>query len=196
VSSSGRSSPADGDERDILLGWLAFHRDAFLAKCEGLTANQLVRRSADPSRRSLLGLVRHMAEMERAYGSWPLGEDPEFRWVWGDYEDGAEDDFDCTVDDADLSYLKCMDERFKTDGTLAGCVDLVRPFTLLKVPSIRWNLGQTRWGVRPPQWSCRHHPRTDRGPNRRMTRSRWFPSDRGIHHHQGHPASSLGDQGV
>jgi len=63
--------PEDGDERSITLGWLAFHRDALQAKCEGLTVEQLVHRSAEPSHLSLLGLVRHMAEMEHAYGSWP-----------------------------------------------------------------------------------------------------------------------------
>jgi hypothetical protein len=133
--------PEDGDERDITLGWLAFHRDALQAKCEGLTSEQLVRRAADPSRLSLLGLVRHMAEMERAYGSWPLGEDPEFEWVWGTYEDGAEDDIDCTVDDTELSYLAWMDERSKTDRALAGCADL-GALSKVNGRSIRWNLAK------------------------------------------------------
>jgi hypothetical protein len=55
--------------RDILLGWLAFHRDALLAKCDGITADQLDASLCRPSRLSLLELVRHMAEVERAYGS-------------------------------------------------------------------------------------------------------------------------------
>jgi hypothetical protein len=63
----------DGDERGIALGWLAFHRDALAAKCRGLTDDQLVDRSAPPSALSLLGVVRHMAEMERAYGGWASG---------------------------------------------------------------------------------------------------------------------------
>jgi hypothetical protein len=42
--------PPDGDERGVLLGWLAFHRDALAAKCGGLDADQLVTRSAAPSR--------------------------------------------------------------------------------------------------------------------------------------------------
>ena len=82
-----------------------------------------------------------MAEMERAYGSWPLGEDPDFRWIWGAYEDGAEDDIDCTVDDAELSYSTWMDERSKTDVALADWPDLS---TLSKVNrrSVRWNLAK------------------------------------------------------
>jgi hypothetical protein len=50
--------PTDGDERSILLGWLAFHRNAVEAKCADLDAAQLVERSAPPSPLLLLGLVR------------------------------------------------------------------------------------------------------------------------------------------
>ncbi len=115
---------AHGDEWSITLGWLAFHRDALQAKCEGLSGEQLAHRSADPSHLSLLGLVRHMAEMERAYGSWPLGENPDFRWVWGAYEGDAEDDIDCTAEDVDLSFSTWLDERAKTDMALSACSDL------------------------------------------------------------------------
>jgi hypothetical protein len=38
-----------------------------LLKCQGLTGEQLVRRAVEPSSLSLLGLVRHMAEVERAW---------------------------------------------------------------------------------------------------------------------------------
>jgi hypothetical protein len=131
--------PDDGDERSITVGWLAFHRDALQAKCEGLPAELLVQRSAEPSRLSLLGLVRHMAEMERAYGSWPLGEDPEFRWVWGDYEDGAEDDIDCTVDDVDISFSTWMDERSRTDAAL-GAVSDIGAISKTNARTVRWNL--------------------------------------------------------
>ncbi len=65
--------PPDGDERSILAGWLAFHRSALEAKCAGLAATQLVTRSVPPSPLSLLGLVRHLTEMERAYAVWALG---------------------------------------------------------------------------------------------------------------------------
>jgi hypothetical protein len=87
--------PPDGDERSILLGWLAFHRGALQAKCDGLDAAQLVERSAPPSPLSLLGLVRHITEMERVYGVWALGPRTHLTWVWGDYtDDGPEWDID------------------------------------------------------------------------------------------------------
>ena len=51
----------------MLEGWLDFHRQTLLAKCSGLTAEQLRQRAAPPSGLSLLGLVRHMAEVERGW---------------------------------------------------------------------------------------------------------------------------------
>jgi hypothetical protein len=81
--------PPDGDERSVQLGWLAFHRNALEAKCEGLDAEQLATRSAPPSPLSLLGLVRHLTEMERVYAVWALGPKSELRFVWGQYTDGG-----------------------------------------------------------------------------------------------------------
>ena len=49
----------------MLDGWLEYHRATLEQKCSGLSAEQLVERSAPPSTMSLLGLVRHMAEVER-----------------------------------------------------------------------------------------------------------------------------------
>ena len=68
--------PGDSSERELLLGWLAFHRDALAAKCDGMTPGQLVARPAPPSPLSLLGLVRHMTEMERVYLVHALGGGP------------------------------------------------------------------------------------------------------------------------
>jgi uncharacterized damage-inducible protein DinB len=53
------------DERTSLEQWLDYHRATLLTKCAGLTAEQLKQRSVAPSRLSLLGLVRHMVEVER-----------------------------------------------------------------------------------------------------------------------------------
>jgi len=51
----------------MLEAWLDFHRQTLLGKCSGLTAEQLQQRAAQPSTLSLLGLVRHMAEVERSW---------------------------------------------------------------------------------------------------------------------------------
>jgi len=51
----------------MLEAWLDFHRQTLLSKCSGLTAEQLRQRTVEPSSLSLLGLVRHMAEVERGW---------------------------------------------------------------------------------------------------------------------------------
>ena len=59
--------PYLADERDMLVSWLVYHRDTLRLKCEGLTDEQLRIRSVPPSKLSLLGLVRHSADVERSW---------------------------------------------------------------------------------------------------------------------------------
>ena len=54
-----------GTERASLRGWLDYHRATLAWKCDDLTDAQLRQQSVPPSALSLLGLVRHMAEVER-----------------------------------------------------------------------------------------------------------------------------------
>jgi hypothetical protein len=58
--------PRLGDERTTLVEALRFQRLTLELKCAGLDAEAMARRSVEPSTLSLLGLVRHLAEMERA----------------------------------------------------------------------------------------------------------------------------------
>jgi uncharacterized damage-inducible protein DinB len=55
------------DERTMLEGWLDYHRQTLVWKCEGLTDAQLRTASVEPSELTLMGLVRHMAEVERGW---------------------------------------------------------------------------------------------------------------------------------
>jgi uncharacterized damage-inducible protein DinB len=59
--------PRLGDERTTLTEFLRGQRLTLELKCYGLDAEQLARRSVEPSTLSLLGLVRHMAEVERGW---------------------------------------------------------------------------------------------------------------------------------
>ncbi|MET7272505.1 MULTISPECIES: DinB family protein [Streptomyces] len=59
--------PTIADERETLRGYLEFHRATLARKCEGLSDDELRRQSMPPSTLSLLGLVRHMAEVERSW---------------------------------------------------------------------------------------------------------------------------------
>ena len=59
--------PRSAPEREMLEAWLDFHRLTLERKCHGLAPAQLRRRAVPPSALSLLGLVRHMAEVERTW---------------------------------------------------------------------------------------------------------------------------------
>jgi uncharacterized damage-inducible protein DinB len=54
-------------ERDTLLDFLRRYRLTLEMKCADLDAEQLARRSVPPSTMSLLGLVRHLTDVERGW---------------------------------------------------------------------------------------------------------------------------------
>jgi hypothetical protein len=58
--------PTMGDERTALADSLRRQRLTLELKCADLGAEAMARRSVEPSTMSLLGLVRHLAEVERA----------------------------------------------------------------------------------------------------------------------------------
>ncbi|MFD9790153.1 DinB family protein [Streptomyces sp. NPDC059070] len=61
-----RQEPAlDADEATMLSGWLEYHRETLAAKCSGLTDEQLRTASVPPSTLCLMGLMRHMSEVEQ-----------------------------------------------------------------------------------------------------------------------------------
>jgi hypothetical protein len=141
VSATERASePPDGDERSILIGWLAFHRSALEAKCSGLDSAQLVTRSAPPSPLTLLGLVRHLTEMERVYAVWALGPKAELRWAWGEYtDDSPEWDIDVDASMLDDSMAVWRREKQAADAriqqhTTPDSVGAGNGY------SVRWNL--------------------------------------------------------
>jgi Protein of unknown function (DUF664) len=57
--------PLEADELTTLRAFLDFNRATLALKCAGLTGDQLRERAVAPSSLSLLGIVRHMAEVER-----------------------------------------------------------------------------------------------------------------------------------
>jgi uncharacterized damage-inducible protein DinB len=59
--------PLVADEREMLRAFLDYHRATLAMKCAGLSEEELRTRSMPPSALSLLGLMRHMAEVERAW---------------------------------------------------------------------------------------------------------------------------------
>ena len=59
--------PTDGDERTMLGAYLGWQRTNLLSICGGLTAQQLDSRPLPDNPLSLLGLIRHLAKVERIW---------------------------------------------------------------------------------------------------------------------------------
>src|SRR4051794_7823441 len=88
-----RTNPAHvGSERDMLGAWLDFHRATLATKCDDLEPRQLIERSVPPSGLTLLGLVRHLAEVEHHW----------FRRVF--LGEAELPDLYCTDDDVDGDF--------------------------------------------------------------------------------------------
>jgi hypothetical protein len=63
----------DPNFRRFLEEWLGFQRHEFVRKMRDLTPSGLVAWSIPPVELSVLGLVRHMTEMEHNFLTWGLG---------------------------------------------------------------------------------------------------------------------------
>ena len=85
--------PLVAQEREMLDAWLDYHRATLAVKCEGLTDDQLRAQAVPPSSLSLLGLVRHMGEVERVWFRRVLGgEQAPPRYYSDENPDGDFDD--------------------------------------------------------------------------------------------------------
>ena len=92
--------PPAGDERALLAGFLRWQRETLELKCRGLDPEGLARRPVAFSSLSLLGLLRHLADVERGWFRRTLaGEDAPPRFSSPADPDG---DFDGAVADPDV----------------------------------------------------------------------------------------------
>jgi uncharacterized damage-inducible protein DinB len=121
-----QAPPLIADERQMLEGWLDFHRQTLLSKCAGLTAAQLKERATPPSTLSLLGLVRHLTDVERAWFRRRVGdEDIEFRYSSEADPDG---EFDHVADADAEQDLAAFREEIELARKAAACVSLDESF--------------------------------------------------------------------
>jgi uncharacterized damage-inducible protein DinB len=131
------------DPRELLVGYLDWYRDTILRKLEGLPEEEL-RRSRLPSGWTPLGLLKHLAGVERRWLCWGFaGErvgDPDLelgaggRWHVGPTE---------TADEVKAVYLaECA--RSRRIVAAAGLQDLPRPGTAFNPsephPALIWIL--------------------------------------------------------
>lgn len=117
-----RSDSSPEGERATLEEFLSGYRLTLRMKCEGLTPEQLARRSVPPSTMSLLGLVRHLAEVERDWQNWITEGEP-LPSLYGE----ADGDFLGAVGDravVDGAYADLEREQAATDAAVAAFPDL------------------------------------------------------------------------
>lgn len=111
--------PPVANERATLVGYLDFHRATFLLKCAGLTGDQLARQAIPPSTLSLLGLIRHLVDVERAWFRIRLsGEDVGQRYWTEQNPDADFDDLD--PDAAEQDHEALVAEMDHSRQRLAG----------------------------------------------------------------------------
>ncbi|MFK4065605.1 DinB family protein [Streptomyces sp. NPDC029674] len=109
-------------ELPTLLDFLTDYRMTLRMKCEGLDPEQLARRPVPPSTMSLLGLVRHLAEVERDWRNW-IGDGDPVPKLYGE----RDADFDGAVAEqavVDAAFADLEREQAATDAALAGHCDL------------------------------------------------------------------------
>ena len=126
------------DERTTLDGLLDYNRATLLHKCAGLTGEQLARQSVPPSNLSLLGLIRHMTEVERGWFRRRFaGTELPFVYVRQDNQDV---DFDeAAAEHAEENYDALVQEQSLARAAVAGAsLDDTITHAKYGAMSLRW----------------------------------------------------------
>ncbi len=101
-----------GDEKETLTAFLDYHRATLLMKIDGLSDEEL-RRPMVPSGTSLLGMVKHLAHVERSWFQRTyLGEDISVPWTKDDPDaDFRVEPHETTADVVALYQAECQKSR-------------------------------------------------------------------------------------
>jgi uncharacterized damage-inducible protein DinB len=123
----------DSDERQMVQDFLAWQRSTLLLKCAGLTGEQLARRSVEHSGLSLLGLIRHVAKVERTwFRERFVGQSVERLYSTDEWKDADFEDLDPSKAEAD--YARLLEEWRLADAAVADA-SLDDTFTLDDKPA-------------------------------------------------------------
>jgi hypothetical protein len=109
-------------ELATLQDYLRNYRLTLRMKCDGLDPGELARRSVPPSTMSLLGLVRHLAEVERDWRNWLAQAEPAPR-LYGP-GDAAFEDAVAEQDAVEGAVADLAREQAATDAVLAAYPDM------------------------------------------------------------------------
>ena len=117
--------PLTGPERPMLQAFLDWQRATLLYKCAGLTGEQLAERTVTPSGLSLLGLVRHMTKVERAWFRQRFAGEP----VDDPFGDDKSADFERTDPARAAADYARLTEEFKLADAAVAHASLDDTFT-------------------------------------------------------------------
>ena len=134
-----------GGERELLLAFLNWYRAVLVRKCEGLTDAEARTANCEPSILTPMGLIRHMAEVERSwFRHWFEGVEAPPLFYSGDDPDG---DFHVASGDTGADALAALRSEIEHADTLiaaAGSLDQISagisPRRPGWQPNLRWIL--------------------------------------------------------
>src|ERR1700744_191214 len=107
VDDPREGGPRLGGERATLAEFLRCQRLTLELKCAGLDAEQMARRAVEPSTISLLGLIRHMAEVER-------------RWFRARFADDDQGNLYQSADDPDGDFNGAVPDQAVVEAAWAA----------------------------------------------------------------------------
>lgn len=143
--------PFVGDEREILDGHLDRQRGLLLNTCAGFTGEQLARRSVPPSSLSLLGLLRHLTDVERNWFRRRFaGQDVPLIYARADDAEAAFDELDART--AEAGYRSLVEEQKAARAAVASL-----PLSHIFV--------SPKWGPMSLRWAYGHMVREYAGHN-------------------------------
>jgi uncharacterized damage-inducible protein DinB len=113
--------PFAADEKTMLVSFLEYHRATLKRKCDGLSPEQLLSRAVPPSSLCLLGLVRHLADVEYAWFREVFaGEEQRYLYGPGDADLDVRE-----ADEAEVARAwKTFDEQAVAAGAIIAASDL------------------------------------------------------------------------
>ena len=120
--------PYAGDERATLAGFLDFQRATLAWKCDGLTDEQLRARPLPTSAVSLLGLVRHLSDVEQNWFRFSLDGQPASWHYWHRGPDLSDTDWEVEAADVAESFRVWRAEVEQARRIVAESESLDRSF--------------------------------------------------------------------
>ena len=120
--------PYNGDERATLAGFLDFQRATLEWKCDGLSDDQLRRRPIATSAMSLLGLVRHLADVEQHWFRVSLDGQPPSWHYWHRGPDQTDTDWEVDTANVAEAFRTWREEVDHARHIVAGSASLDRSF--------------------------------------------------------------------